>query len=88
MTNQDDEKAPEGKDELSLDDLEEVAGGFILDAGNGRYLTVDKPGGSVYYRGRSARASTSKRGRDATPTGMWIASRARPAGSTPRRCPS
>ena len=53
MTNQNDKKAPEGKAELSLDDLEGAAGGFILDAGNGRYLTVDKPGGTALYRGRS-----------------------------------
>ena len=53
MANEHDEKKPEDTIELSLDDLEEAAGGFILNSGDGRYSVLDKPDGKKYYWGRS-----------------------------------
>ena len=54
MANEYDEMKPEDASvELSVDDLEEAAGGFILDSGNGRYSVMDKPDGKKYYWDRS-----------------------------------
>ena len=54
MTNKENnEKTSEGKVELSVDELEDAAGGVIIDIGDGRYKTKDEFNGDVYYIGGS-----------------------------------
>lgn len=54
MTNKENnEKTSEDKVELSVDELEDAAGGVIIDIGDGRYKTKDEFNGDVYYIGGS-----------------------------------
>ena len=52
MANEYDEKKPEGTNELSVDDLEEASGGYVVDmgssVGDGRYRSVDDFSGLSY----------------------------------------
>ena len=51
MSEDNNEKKPEGSVELSVDDLEEASGGVILETEDGRYITKNEFNGSTYYIG-------------------------------------
>ena len=53
MTDKNNEKKPEDTVELSVDDLEEVSGGFVIETDDGRYVTKDEINGEIYYIGDS-----------------------------------
>ena len=53
MAEEHDEKKTEGTVELSVGDLEEVSGGFVIETDDGRYVTKDEINGEIYYIGDS-----------------------------------